>query len=168
MRLKIVAEDKYLPEYANNTDACMDLKAKIVDNKPCERNFPNYRTGVVNVLHETENSLWIFPGELVKLHTGVQVAIPEGYVMKIYPRSSTGIKKHLCLANGTGIIDAGYRDEIIMALYNFGSDPIEIKDGDRLCQFILLPYPKIELEQVSDDADFREGDRGGGIGSTGI
>ena len=87
--------------------------------------------------------------------------------MKMYVRSSTGIKKNLCLANGTGIIDAGYRDEIIMALHNFGNDIVKIEDGDRLCQFIILPYPKLELEQVPDDEDFRNGDRGGGIGSTG-
>ena len=120
MKLKIVCEDRYKPKYANNTDACMDIKAKL------------------------ENTLTILPGEIIKVKTGLQVAVPEGYVMQMFVRSSTGIKKNLCLANGTGIIDAGYRDEIIMALYNFGPSPIEINDGDRLCQFIILPYPKLE------------------------
>ena len=147
MKLKVVAEDKYLPQYANDTDACMDLKAKIIPD-------------------ELGNYINIHPGQTVKVYTGVQVAIPEGYVMKMYVRSSTGIKKNLCLANGTGIIDAGYRDEIIMALHNFGKDIVKIEDGDRLCQFIILPYPKLELEQVLDDEEFRKGDRGGGIGST--
>ena len=144
MKLKIVCEDRYKPKYANNTDACMDIKAKL------------------------ENTLTILPGEIIKVKTGLQVAVPEGYVMQMFVRSSTGSKKNLCLANGTGIIDAGYRDEIIMALYNFGPSPIEINDGDRLCQFIILPYPKLELEQVKDNEDFRTGDRGGGIGSTGV
>ena len=54
-----------------------------------------------------------------------------------------------------------------MAIHNFGDEPQEICDGDRLCQFIILPYPKIEFEQVKDDENFRTGDRGGGIGSTG-
>lgn len=148
MKLKIVAEDKYLPQYANDTDACMDIKAKIPTD-------------------ELGNYINIHPGQTVKVHTGIQVAIPEGYVMKMYVRSSTGIKKNLCLANGTGIIDAGYRDEIIMALHNFGKDIVKIEDGDRLCQFIILPYPKLELEQIPDDENFRNGDRGGGIGSTG-
>lgn len=144
MKLKIVAEDKYKPQYANDTDACMDLKVCSPDQ------------GVA-----------ILPGEVVKVHSGVQVAIPEGYVMKMYVRSSTGIKKNLMLANGTGIIDAGYRDEIIMALYNFGKEPVTLYDGDRVCQFVLLPFPKLEIEQVVDDDVFRHGDRGGGIGSTG-
>lgn len=158
MKLKIVAEDKYLPQYANDTDACMDLKA-------CLRGVPDamYVNDGIQYIAQTE----IQPGEIKKIGTGVQVAIPEGYVMKMYVRSSTGIKKNLCLANGTGIIDAGYRDEIIMALHNFGKDIVKIEDGDRLCQFIILPYPKLELEQVPDDENFRNGDRGGGIGSTG-
>lgn len=158
MELKIVAEDKYLPQYANDTDACMDLKA-------CLRGVPDamYVNDGIQYIAQTE----IQPGEIKKVGTGVQVAIPEGYVMKIYVRSSTGIKKNLVLANGTGIIDAGYRDEIIMALHNIGKEPVIIKDGDRLCQFILLPYPKVELVRCADNEDFRTGDRGGGIGSTG-
>ena len=153
MKLKIVAEDKYLPQYANDTDACMDLKAKITRKEGVE-----YTPNVY--------AISISAGETVKIHSGVQVAIPEGYVMKVYVRSSIGIKKNLRLANGTGIIDAGYRDEIIMALHNFGKEPVMIKDGDRICQFILLPFPKVELEVVEDNEDFRMGDRGGGIGST--
>lgn len=145
MKLKVVAEDKYLPQYANDTDACMDLKV-------CSPG----------------QTVHILPGEVVKVHSGVQVLIPEGYVMKMYVRSSTGIKKNLMLANGTGIIDSGYRDEVIMALYNFGKELVLLNDGDRICQFIILPYPKLELEQVQDDENFRNGDRGGGIGSTGI
>ena len=157
MEVKFVAEEKYRPQYANETDACMDLKVRI----PIENPLPNN----VKLTHD-DISIVINPKEVVKLRTGVQVAIPEGYVMKVYVRSSTGIKKNLCLANGTGIIDAGYRDEIITALYNFGNEPVTIKDGDRLCQFIILPFPKIQAKFVEDDEEFRKGDRGGGIGST--
>ena len=158
MKLKIVAQDKYKPQYANDTDACMDLKA-------CLKGVPDaiYVNDGIQYIAQTE----IQPGEIKKVGTGVQVAIPEGYVMKMYVRSSTGIKKNLMLANGTGIIDAGYRDEIIMALYNFGKEPVVVQDGDRICQFVLLPFPKLEIEQVEDNDEFRHGDRGGGIGSTG-
>ena len=169
MKLKIVTEDKYLPKYANETDACMDLKAKIQNAPLSKANkvFRGIKRLFGGVAGDTENSVVILPGETRKINTGVQVAIPEGHVMKVYVRSSTGIRKNLCLANGTGIIDAGYRDEIIMALHNFGSEPVCVVDGDRVCQFLILPYPKIELEQVEDDENFRFGDRGGGIGSTG-
>lgn len=174
MKIKIVAEDKYLPQYANDTDACMDIKAKIHNEieEPSEITAADMlldgfaQLSGMGSVKDTVDSIVIWPGMTRKVHTGIQVAIPEGYVMKMYVRSSTGIKKNLCLANGTGIIDAGYRDEIIMALHNFGKNAVKIEDGDRLCQFVILPYPKLELEQVSDDEEFRKGDRGGGIGST--
>ena len=145
MKVKFVAKEEYRPKYANPTDACMDIKACL-----------------------PEGEVIIPSGSIVKIRSGVQAAVPEGYVMQMYVRSSTGIKKNLVLANGTGIIDAGYRDEIIMALHNIGEAPVSVNDGDRLCQFIILPFPKIEAEFVEDDEEFRNGDRGGGIGSTGI
>lgn len=145
MQLDIVIQDEmFKPSYANPTDACMDIKAK---------------TNGIDMIN---------PGETKIIHTGLQVKIPEGYVMKMYIRSSIGIKKNLCLANGTGIIDCGYRDEILVALHNFGDKPVFIKDGDRIAQFILLPFPKLQLNIVQDNEDFRNGDRGGGVGSTGV
>ena len=138
----IVCEDeKYMPKYANSTDACLDLKVK--GNKI------------------------ITPGSTVTFGTGIKVKIPEDFVMLVYPRSSTGMKLHCSLANGTGIIDTGYRDEIKVALHNFGDYSVEIEDGQRVCQFMIIPRPYVSLRLVNDDEKFREGDRGGGIGSTG-
>lgn len=138
--LKIVADDKYMPSYATPLDACMDLKA---------------RGGTV-----------IKPNEKIVLGTGVQVSIPEGHVMLIFPRSSTGIKLHCMLSNTVGVIDSGYRDEIKMALYNFGDKEIVIEDGQRIAQFMIIPRPQLNLIKVIDDDNFRQNDRGGGIGST--
>ena len=147
MKLKIVCEnEKYLPQYANDTDACMDLKVKI----------------------EPMSSGYILaPKESKVFSTGIKVSVPEDHVMLIYPRSSTGIKLHCMLSNTTGVIDAGYRDEIKMAVTNFGEQNVEITDGQRLAQFMVIPRPKIELIQVNDDENFRQNDRGGGVGSTG-
>ena len=145
MKLKIVCDDeKYMPRYANETDACMDLKV-VVPNK---------------------NGLVLAPKHSKVFRTGIKVAIPEGYVMLMFPRSSTGINLKCQLMNSTGIIDAGYRDEIKVALYNFGDYSQTIEDGQRIAQFMIVPRPKLELEVVADDDDFRNGDRGGGIGST--
>lgn len=143
--LKIVCDDKkYMPQYANDTDACMDVKACMNRKK-----------------------MLISPNKTVIIGTGIKVAIPEGYVMLLFPRSSTGFKLNCMFANGTGIIDAGYRDEIKMALHNFGDYTVEIEDGQRLAQFMVIPRPKLKLTRVLDNADFRLGDRQGGIGSTG-
>ena len=146
--IKIVCEDKkYMPEYATEFDACMDLKVKI-----------------------DSRAIWdytIQPSETKIFETGIQVSIPNDHVMFIYPRSSTGIKLHCMLANTTAVIDSGYRDEIKIAITNFGDKSIKLEDGQRVAQFMVIPRPKINLIQVQDDENFREGDRGGGIGSTG-
>ena len=151
MKLKIVCDDeKYLPTYANDTDACMDLKVKIDDD--------NENNG--------ERVAFIMPKETKVFGTGVKVSIPLEYVMLIFPRSSTGIKLHCMLSNTTGVIDSGYRDEIRMAVTNFGNETVCLQDGQRLAQFMIIPRPKLELEFVEDNEDFRENDRGGGIGSS--
>lgn len=144
--IKIVCEDeKYMPQYANNTDACMDLKVKV-----------NSSIGRV-----------ITPNTSVTLGTGIKVAVPEDHVMLVFPRSSTGFKLKCMLANTTGIIDSGYRDEVKLAIHNFGEYSVTLEDGQRVAQFMIIPRPKVNLVEVKDDEDFRNGDRGGGIGSTG-
>ena len=147
LEIKMVAEEKYEPVYANDTDACMDIKAKI-DND----------LGLI----------LIQPSEIAKVNSGLQVDIPKDHIMQMFVRSSVGIKKNLCLANGTGIIDNGFKDEIIMALYNFGKEPRVVQNGDRICQFLIFPRPVIKPVFVEDNEDFRQGDRGGGIGSSGV
>ena len=151
MKLKIVCDDeKYLPTYANDTDACMDLKVKIDDD--------NENNG--------ERVAFIMPKETKVFGTGVKVSIPLEYVMLIFPRSSTGIKLHCMLSNTTGVIDSGYRDEIRMAVTNFGNETVCLQDGQRLAQFMIIPRPKLELEFVKDNDEFRQNDRCGGIGSS--
>lgn len=146
MKLKIVCDDeKYMPTYANETDACMDLKV-VVPNK----------------------TFILAPKHSKVFRTGVKVQVPEGYVMLVFVRSSTGVKLKCDLMNGTGIIDSGYRDEIKIPLYNFGDYSVEIQDGQRIAQFMIIPRPKLELEIVPDNEEFRQGDRLGGIGSTGV
>ena len=152
MKLKMVVEDeKYKPTYANDMDACMDLKVKIEDDNE----------------NNDERVAFIMPKETKVFGTGVKVSIPLEHVMLIFPRSSTGIKLHCMLSNTTGVIDSGYRDEIRMAVTNFGNETVCLQDGQRLAQFMIIPRPKLELEFVEDNEDFRQNDRGGGIGSSG-
>ena len=152
MKLKMVVEDeKYKPTYANDTDACMDLKVKIDEDNE----------------NNDERVAFIMPNETKVFGTGVKVSIPLEHVMLIFPRSSTGIKLHCMLSNTTGVIDSGYRDEIRMAVTNFGNETVCLQDGQRLSQFMIIPRPKLELEFVEDNEEFRQNDRCGGIGSSG-
>ena len=87
--LKIVCEDEmFLPKYANDTDACMDLKVKTNGKK-----------------------VLISPNKTVVLGTGIKVAIPKDYVMFIFPRSSTGFRLHCNFANGVGVNFGGERGD---------------------------------------------------------
>lgn len=144
--LDIVCEDeKYLPAYSNPTDACMDLKIKI----------------------QEPHCYFLQPNQTEVFSTGIKVSIPTDYTMLIYPRSSTGFKLNCILTNTTGIVDAGYRDEVKLSITNFGKESVCLKDGQRIAQFMIVKRPYINLNPVCDDVDFRSGDRQGGIGSTG-
>lgn len=103
-------------------------------------------------------------GEHRLCHTGVRVAIPAGHVGMVFVRSSTGIKKHLVLSNGTGIIDSGYTGEIMLSLYNAGRRMRVIEPGEYIAQLVIVPIPRFELVRVSDLATTERGSAG--IGST--
>lgn len=100
--------------------------------------------------------------------TGLSIEIPEGYVGLIFPRSSI-YKTSLVLSNSVGVIDSGYRGEI-GAVFNL--DRIDkvgystYSRGDRIMQLVIIPYPKIQFEEVTE---LSESERGtGGYGSTGV
>lgn len=80
--------------------------------------------------------------------TGVHVAIPEGHVGMLFVRSSTGIKKHLVLSNGTGIVDQGYRGPIKISLHNTGTTGQRIKAGDYIAQLVVIPTHNHDICEV--------------------
>lgn len=98
--------------------------------------------------------------------TGVHVAIPRGHVGLVFVRSSTGIKRHLVLSNGTGVIDSGYTGEIMLSLHNTGRHTRVVEEGEYVAQLVVVPIPRFELAEVSKLAVSERGSDG--IGSTDI
>lgn len=99
------------------------------------------------------------------IRTGIQVEIPQGYFGAVFARSGLSTKQGLRPANCVGVIDSDYRGEIKIPLYNDSGSTREVHCGDRVAQMVILPYAKVELEEV-DELDNTE--RGtGGFGSTG-
>ena len=95
--------------------------------------------------------------------TGVAVEIPRGYVGLVFPRSSIA-RTSLTLSNSVGVIDSGYRGEI-MAKFRISKIGTEYQRGERIAQLIIMPYPEIEFVEVEELSD---SDRGtGGYGSSG-
>ena len=112
----------------------------------------------------------IMPGQSVKIHTGIKAYMQHGEVLKLYGRSSLGIKHGIVLSNGTAIIDADYYGnptndgEIIIGLRNEGHEPFRVNYGDRIAQGIFQTYLSADKNTVQEVG----ADRIGGIGSTGI
>jgi dUTP pyrophosphatase len=106
------------------------------------------------------------PRSLRLVGTGLVIAVPDGYFLGIFARSSTPLKRGLMVANGVGVVDADYcgpADEVKLQLLNFTDEPVHITRGDRLAQGIVLPAPRVEWDEITEvDEPTR-----GGFGSTG-
>lgn len=103
--------------------------------------------------------------DMVKVPLGICTQFEEGYEAQLRARSGLAVKHGIGLVNGIGTIDAGYRGEWAVVLYNHGDTPFRINPGDRICQVVFNKLPDIEIEEgvvTSDD------DRCGGFGSSGV
>ena len=135
-----VRGDARLPEAANPGDAGLDLRAA----EPAS----------------------VQPGERVMIPTGLAVAIPDGHAGLVLPRSGLASKQGLTLANAPGLIDAGYRGEVIVAVVNLDRDqPVEVAAGDRIAQLVVVALPDVAPSFVEDLPDSHRGE--GGFGSSG-
>ena len=113
----------------------------------------------------TREDATIYPHTTKMLPTGVHAAIPRGYVGLCISRSGIATKKGLVLANGVGVIDSGYRGEIMAPLHNISHKPQEVKAGERICQMVILPFMPVTCR---DNDSLDETERGAdGFGSTG-
>ena len=136
-RLNDVAE---LPEAQHPGDAGFDLRSTV--------------------------AMSVAPGERAMIPTGVAVAIPDGHAGLVLPRSGLASKHGLTLANAPGLIDAGYRGEVICAVVNLDpSTSVEIAVGDRIAQLVVVRVPTVVPAWVDDLPQSVRGD--GGFGSTG-
>lgn len=107
----------------------------------------------------------IGPREIKLVGTGLVIAVPEGFFLGIFARSSTPLKRGLMVANGVGVLDSDYcgpTDELRIQLLNLTNAPIQVKAGDRLAQGIVLQSPRIVFEEGDTATTSR-----GGFGSTG-
>lgn len=107
----------------------------------------------------------INPGETVIIHTGIALAIPEGFAGMIFARSGIALKRGLAPANKVGVIDSDYRGEIMVALHNHSNTVQEIANKERIAQLVIMPYLRAEFQETESlDETARAA---GGFGSTG-
>lgn len=106
------------------------------------------------------------PGRRALVGTGVRVALPEGHVAFVVPRSGLAAKHGITVVNAPGTIDAGYRGEIKVILLNTDTEHAhDIAVGDRIAQLIVMPVPRARFIPVGELPDSVRGE--GGFGSTG-
>jgi dUTP pyrophosphatase len=106
------------------------------------------------------------PGERRLVPTGLAIALPQGYVALVHPRSGLANRSGLSIVNAPGTIDAGYRGEIQVCLVNLDpTTPIELSRGDRIAQLVIQRFESAEFVEVAELPDSVRGE--GGYGSTG-
>lgn len=128
-----------LPKHAKPGDAGMDLTCRE------EVSLPPFTTVMVG--------------------TGVSVEVPEGYVGLVFPRSGLASKRGITLANSVGVIDSGYRGEIMVPLHNLNGHTQYVAEGERVCQLTIIPFASCECVAVDELSETERGE--GGFGSTG-
>jgi dUTP pyrophosphatase len=136
----ISCADEFLPTMGNPGDAGYDL-----------------RSSVAKVLKSGERAL---------LPTGVSLALPQGYVGLVHPRSGLAANHGVTVLNAPGTVDAGYRGEISVTLINHGAEDFTISIGDRIAQIVFQKFEVASFIQVSELPGSMRGTAG--FGSTGV
>ena len=113
----------------------------------------------------TDGPVTIAPGQTVLIHTGLALAIPQGYVGLVYARSGLATKQGLAPANKVGVIDADYRGELMVSLHNHSGEERTVEHGDRIAQLVIAPYLTARFQEAEELDDTARGS--GGFGSTG-
>lgn len=139
VEILLIAEPGFEPGYAQPGDAGADLRS------------------VESILLKARSRALI--------GTGVKIAMPEGFVGLIHPRSGLAAKHGITVLNTPGTVDAGYRGEIKVTLYNASDEDFEINRGDRIAQLVFQRVERAEFILVSELPDTARGDAG--FGSTG-
>lgn len=129
-----------LPQYAKGGDAGADIYSRI--------------------------DFTLAPGERMLVPTGIAIALPDGYVALVHPRSGLAIKHGVTMVNAPGTVDAAYRGELQCILINHDpKEPISFKRGDRIAQLV---FQRVERAQFIEVKHLPGSGRGeGGFGSTG-
>ena len=133
-----------VPTYGTEQSACFDLYACLSD--------------IV---------LELKAGERTLIPTGLVLDIPEGYSVRLHPRSGMSFKKGLTLANCEGVIDSDYIEEVYILMVNISTEIQYIEHGDRICQGELVKNESVEFVELEECPSIKT-NREGGFGSTGV
>lgn len=135
----IVADAEFMPTYAHPGDAGADLRSRVEAVVPA--------------------------GQRATLATGVSLALPDGYVGLVHPRSGLAAKNGITVLNAPGTVDAGYRGEIAVTLLNTSDQDFQVNVGDRIAQLVIQQVERAHFVVVDSLPGTHRGEAG--FGSTG-
>jgi dUTP pyrophosphatase len=129
--------------------------------------LPNYaHPGDAGLDLHSADAVTLRAGERGVVGTGLAIAVPDGYVGLVTPRSGTAVRNGLSMVNTPGILDSGYRGEVRIVLINLDpSEPIEIARGDRVAQLVVVPVVAVDVVEADELPASERGE--GGFGSSG-
>lgn len=140
VKISLLDPDLPAPSYAKNGDAGADLRAR--------------------------EQVALAPGERAVVRTGVAIALPEGYVGLVHPRSGLAAKHGITIVNAPGTVDSGYRGELMVTLLNTDqNETYEVQRGDRIAQLVIQKYEHATFDVVEELPVSERGTAG--FGSTG-
>jgi len=139
LRVQRLHPDATVPSYAHPGDAGLDLSSV--------------------------EAVTLAPGERAAVATGLAVAVPDGWVGLVHPRSGLARRHGVTVVNTPGTIDAGYRGEVLVLLVNLGSEEVDLAAGERIAQLVLQEIGRARIVEVEGFEDTARG--AGGFGSTG-
>jgi len=154
-----------LPTFATEGSACFDLSYQPMQGLNEVKGFDAHNAPINRIIG-TSGVFSIMPGERVLAPTGLIFDIPEGYSVRIHPRSGISLKKGITLPNCEGVIDWDYTDEFVIMLLNVTEEAYTVSPGDRLAQGELVKMLEYKLDETAFPPA-QKTNRIGGHGSTG-
>ena len=128
--------------------------------------LPSYATtGAAGLDVVAAEDVTLAPGQRHAVATGFAIAIPAGFEVQVRPRSGLALKHGVTCLNTPGTIDEDYRGEVKVILANLGSEPFEVRRGERIAQLVPAPVVKARFDEVAQLEQTKRG--AGGFGSTG-
>lgn len=153
-----------LPKFGTKQAACFDISFQAAGKYEFE-GYNQYNAPFARPIND--GKIRIMPGDRIKVPTGLIFDIPEGYSVRIHPRSGLAYKQGLVLANLEAVIDSDYIDETFILITNRTEVDQTITSGDRIAQAELVKTQEYVLWEIFD-APKQKTDRQGGFGSTGV
>lgn len=142
VKIKKLKQNAIIPSYQTNQSAGMDLHACI------------------------DEPIVIQPLERALIPTGLSIELPDGYESQLRARSGMALKYGITMANGIGTIDADYRGEYGVMVFNISNQPFTIEPDMRIAQLVINKYEQVLWQEVDEMSETERG--AGGFGSTGV